>query len=144
VWEGELRDNLENMDDEWKCHHSPGAMFTVNSIFGFLSDSISPPPVPLNVEKLSLLEQLWKSKAPSKVIVFSWQLLFGRLPTKGNLFKREIFSDTRQSDCTWCPLITESEGHLFGMCPFACGLWYKVLKWLRLIMPVHPDPFMAM
>jgi hypothetical protein len=80
VWEGELRDNLENMlnqvhfssmDDEWKCHHSPGAMFTLNSIFGFLFDSISPPPVTLNVEKLSLLEQLWKSKAPSKVIVFS-------------------------------------------------------------------------
>jgi hypothetical protein len=63
--------HFSSMDDEWKCHHSPGAMFTVNSIFGFLSDSISPPPVTLNVEKLSLLEQLWKSKAPSKVIVFS-------------------------------------------------------------------------
>jgi hypothetical protein len=33
-------------------------IFTVNSMYTFLSDSISPPPFALNVEKLSLLEQL--------------------------------------------------------------------------------------
>jgi hypothetical protein len=112
VWEEELVINLDNllnqvhlstMDDEWKCHHPTGGTFTVNSIYSFLSNSISPPPVALVVEKLLLLEYLWKSYVPYKVIVFTCQLLLGRLPTKGNLFKRRIFYETQQRDCLWCP-----------------------------------------
>jgi hypothetical protein len=153
VREEELVINLENllnqvhlstMDDEWKCHHPTGGTFTVNSIYSFLSNSISPPPVALVVEKLLLLEYLWKSYVPYKVIVFTCQLLLGRLPTKGNLFKRRIFYETQQRDCLWCPLITESESHLFGRFSFACGLWYKIYKWIGFSSMVHPDPFVLM
>jgi hypothetical protein len=79
VWEEELRVNMEIMlnqihlsstdDDEWKCHHAIGGMVTVNSMYTFLSDLISLPPFASNVEKLSHLEQLWISYAPSKVLV---------------------------------------------------------------------------
>jgi hypothetical protein len=79
--------------------------------------------------KLSLLEHLWKSYAPSKVI------------TKGNLFKWVVFSKAQQLDRMWCPSITASEDHLFGTCPFACGLWYKIFKWFGFSSLVHPDPF---
>jgi hypothetical protein len=27
------------------------------------------------------------------------------------------------------------------MCPFACGLWYKLYKWFGFSSVVHPDPF---
>jgi hypothetical protein len=104
-------------------------------MYRYLSNSISPPPITL--EKLSLLEHLWKSYAPSKVIVFTWQLLLGRLPTRDNL-------ETQQMECLWCPLIIESESHLFRMCPFANGLWYKIYKWLGVSSLVHSDPLVSM
>jgi hypothetical protein len=78
------------------------------------------------------------------VVVFTWQLLLGRLSTKGNLFKRGIFFDTQQMDCLWCPSIIESESRLFGTCPFACGLWYKLYKWFGFSSVVHPDSFVFM
>jgi hypothetical protein len=115
--------------DEWKSHHLTGGTFMVNSIDGFLSKYISPPRVALNVKKLSFLEHLWKSYVPSKVIVFSWQLLLGRLPMKGNLYKRGVFSEEQQPDCRWYRSFVESEGHFFRMCPFANGSWYKIFKW---------------
>jgi hypothetical protein len=85
-----------------------------------------------------------KCYAPFKVIVFSWQLLFGWLPTKENIYKRGVFSEVQQPDCRWCPSIAESEGHLFGTCPFASGLWYKIFKCLGFSSMVHPDPFVSM
>lgn len=33
------------------------------------------------------LEELW---APSKIQVFSWQLLLGRIPTRANLLMRRV------------------------------------------------------
>ena len=34
--------------------------------------------------------ELWKTKIPSKIVVFAWRLCRGRLPTKENLRKRNI------------------------------------------------------
>jgi hypothetical protein len=33
---------------------------------------------------------VWKSWAPSKVIVFSWQLLLDRIPSRSNLIRRGV------------------------------------------------------
>jgi hypothetical protein len=74
VWEEELVGNLKNLlnqinisqiGEERKCHHSRLMLFMV------FYPNLSPPPVALNVEKLSFLEHLWKIYASSKVIVFS-------------------------------------------------------------------------
>jgi hypothetical protein len=43
----------------------------------------------------------WKSLAPLKVIIFSWQLLLGRLPTKENLAKRGVGGNA-PNHCVCC------------------------------------------
>ncbi|KAK2426554.1 hypothetical protein QL285_025213 [Trifolium repens] len=38
--------------------------------------------------KALVFRDLWSSPAPSKIIAFSWQLLYDRLPSKRNLLRR--------------------------------------------------------
>lgn len=38
-----------------------------------------------------MLIYLWKSTSPLKLVIFSWQLLLGRLPTRDNLHHRGLF-----------------------------------------------------
>ncbi|MCI85450.1 hypothetical protein A2U01_0106729, partial [Trifolium medium] len=46
-----------------------------------------------------LLPKVWKSWTPSKVVVFSWQLLQDRLPTHRNLWQRGVIGDVSASTC---------------------------------------------
>jgi hypothetical protein len=107
VWEEEHRSmlvniltpiHLSNSCDEWKCHHSTGGMFSVRSLYCYLAGIIIPP-ISLDPDRVRDLGCLWKNLAPSKVIVFSWQLLFGRLPTLDNLAKRGVVGDGPDSLC---------------------------------------------
>jgi hypothetical protein len=79
VWEEERRDMLVNLltpiqlansNDEWKCHYSPECMFSVSSLYRYLSGIIIPP-ISLEPDLVSDLGLVWESLAPSKVIVFS-------------------------------------------------------------------------
>ncbi|PNX96622.1 hypothetical protein L195_g019832, partial [Trifolium pratense] len=148
VWEEELRDllvdvltpiQLSNSLDEWRCHYSNGGIFTVSSLYRHLSDSIIPP-FSFDQELVRDLGYLWKSLAPSKVIVFSWQLLLRRLPTRVNLAKRGIVGNDVDSFCVLCPLNLECEEHLFGGCAFAESLWSKVFTWFGWVGAVPRDP----
>ncbi|GAU41463.1 hypothetical protein TSUD_237130 [Trifolium subterraneum] len=40
-----------------------------------------------------IFNNIWKSPAPSKVVMFSWQLLYDRVPTKHNLLLRGLFNN---------------------------------------------------
>jgi hypothetical protein len=84
------------------------------------------PPISLEPDLVSDLGLVWESLAPSKVIVFIWQFLFRRLPTKANLAIRGVVGDGLESFCSLCPMGLEGEGHLFGSCAFAAALWDKV------------------
>jgi hypothetical protein len=150
VWEEERRDmlvniltpiQLTNSNDEWKCTYSTGGMFSVCSLYRYLSGIIIPP-ISLEPDIVSDLGWVWKSWAPSKVIVFSWQLLFRRLPTKVNLAIRGVVGDETESFCSLCPLGLEGEGHLFGSCAFAAVLWDKVFHWLGWGGGVPRDPLL--
>ncbi|MCI39373.1 hypothetical protein A2U01_0060604, partial [Trifolium medium] len=72
---------------------------------------------------------LWFSYAPSKVIVFSWQLVLGRLPTRANLAVRGVFGGDSDPSCVWCPGVREAEHHLFVTCAFASNIWYNFFNW---------------
>ncbi|PNX87293.1 hypothetical protein L195_g043380, partial [Trifolium pratense] len=43
----------------------------------------------LEEEVASVLEHIWESPTPSKVIAFSWQLHYDRIPTRRNLEARD-------------------------------------------------------
>ncbi|MCH80143.1 LINE-1 reverse transcriptase like [Trifolium medium] len=130
VWEEELRDSLlevltpiqlSNSKDEWRCHYANGGLFSVSSLYKYLAGRIIPP-ISWDPELVRDLGYLWESFAPSKVVVFSWQLLLRRLPIRVNLAKRGIVDHGSKSFCVLCPMNLECEGHLFGWCAFASSL----------------------
>jgi hypothetical protein len=77
-----------------------------------------------------LLARVWKSWAPSKVIVFSWQLLQNRVPTRQNLFKRRVIRDPDHALCAFCGASMEAVDHLFVTCDFISTVWYYLFRWL--------------
>ncbi|PNY12727.1 ribonuclease H [Trifolium pratense] len=148
VWEEELQNallevltpiQLSNVEDEWRCHYVNGGMFSVSLLYKYLSGRIIPP-IARDPKLVRDLGFLWESLAPSKVIVFSWQLLLCRLPIRVNLAKREIVDHDSNSFCVLCPMHLESEGHLFGWCALASSLWSKVFGWFGWDVAVTRDP----
>ncbi|MCH90264.1 ribonuclease H protein, partial [Trifolium medium] len=148
VWEEELRDmlvnlltpiQLSNANDEWRWHYSTGGMFSFSVLYQYLSGLILPP-IYLNPDFVRDLSYLWKRLAPSKVIVFSWQLLLRQLPTTKNLAKRGIVDNGSDSNFVLCPMEVENDKHLFGWCAFASTIWHKVFNWFGWGVVVPRDP----
>jgi len=60
-----------------------------------------------DVEK-KVFKFLWKCQAPSKVLIFSWQVLLGRVATKDNLIKRNFSLVGGNHNCVYCQVVVES------------------------------------
>ncbi|GAU46788.1 hypothetical protein TSUD_351870 [Trifolium subterraneum] len=116
-------------DDSWCWKHDPSGYYSVKS--GFLALSRSRVvEVIFSVEEERLLPKVWKTWTPSKVAVFSWQLLQDRLSTRRNLLQRSVIGDASASICVLCGLGSESPNHLFGSCNQISPIWYSILLWL--------------
>jgi len=74
---------------------------------------------------MSLVDDVWHRHIPAKVSLFVWRLLHNRLPTRANLFKRNILSATDSLCAAGCEVV-ESGRHLFLECEIATTLWYHV------------------
>jgi len=59
----------------------------VKSAYDFLLKGVQALGVPEGVI-LQVVSKVWKSRTPSKVVVFSWQLLLDRIPTRFNLNRK--------------------------------------------------------
>ncbi|MCH98169.1 putative ribonuclease H protein, partial [Trifolium medium] len=70
-------------------------------------------------DEMRLLAKVWKHIAPSKVLVFAWQLLQDRVPTRQNLFRLRVIVDTMRVSCVFCGNSSGSSSHLFVTCAFA-------------------------
>ncbi|KAK2412461.1 hypothetical protein QL285_047651 [Trifolium repens] len=147
VWEEDLFSKLleklaltsiSRKEDSWTF--IGGGIFTVNLIYHYLYDRFSPLSSLVLVPAGSLAK-VWRSSAPSKVIVFSWQALIGRLPTRSNLCRRGVVL-VRGSSCVFCGLFDEVENHLFASCPWAWIVWLKVFKWFGVV-PVLPHSMVS-
>jgi hypothetical protein len=84
---------------------------------------------------------LWKSKAPSKVVAFSWKLLHDRIPTKENLSYRHVLPTEASLNCVLCDGNVESTKHLILHCEFATGVWEGLFGWLGFNFLSPPNPF---
>jgi hypothetical protein len=121
VWEeslcGQLMDvlasiSLSHNDDVWEFRPDRGGTYTVKENYLFLCHSFGPSSS-LGLETSRLVEGVWASWAPSKVVVFSWQLLLMCLPTRVNLAKRGVIPIGEQA-CWYCgSACNETEDHLF-------------------------------
>ncbi|MCI03120.1 serine/threonine protein kinase ATM, partial [Trifolium medium] len=97
-WSGEESSNRELLgiieaatitkeDDSWK--YGNGGVYTVSSHYLYLYAKFLPP-TSLTTASIESIRQIWRSWAPSKVVVFSWQALLDRLPSKANLLYRGV------------------------------------------------------
>jgi hypothetical protein len=80
---------LNSNEDKWRWGLYPERHFLVKTAF----DSISKEIVEgsnLNLLEKKIFHNIWNSPAPSKVVAFSWQLLYDRVPTKENLLLRGV------------------------------------------------------
>ncbi|PNX78366.1 hypothetical protein L195_g034344 [Trifolium pratense] len=64
-----------------------GGQFSVSAMYMFLYGKFLPPSF-LGLIPAGVNAKVWDSWAPTKVVIFSWQALLGRLPTKENLMRR--------------------------------------------------------
>ncbi|PNX75998.1 hypothetical protein L195_g031943 [Trifolium pratense] len=139
---------ISTTDDSWFWKHDSSGLYSVNSAFLKLSSS-TVDEVIFSVEEVRLLPKVWKTWTPSKVAVFSWQLLHDsstfdevifsveedRLSTHRNLWKRGVIVDASASTCviyglrpgaadhlwvwSWCPLVVKT---LTLPAPFTSGV----------------------
>ncbi|GAU44390.1 hypothetical protein TSUD_100400 [Trifolium subterraneum] len=151
VWEVTLQDELLGLIDVFRVKNEDGwgwipeneGNFTVNSTYPFLVN-MSSNDSPLIRVKEEVFRFIWKSKGPSKVTVFVWQLLLDKIPTRSNLQRRGMILEVKSRGCVFCDSEVESPIHLFLHCPCAAKVWYKVFKWLSLILILPPDVFTLM
>ncbi|MCI44688.1 hypothetical protein A2U01_0065927, partial [Trifolium medium] len=68
------RATISTTDDSWFWKHDPSGSYSVKSAFLALSRA-TVDEVIFSVAEIRLLPKVWKTWAPSKVAVFSWQLL---------------------------------------------------------------------
>jgi hypothetical protein len=113
----------------------------VKSTYEFLGTIFSPEPN-FGEQELRVLNNIWKSPAPSKVIAFSWKLLRGRIPTRLNLAHRGVNVNGGSVDCVHCYGVGESELHLFLFCDFAMVVWKAIFRWLGIVIVIPPNLFL--
>jgi len=63
---------------------------------------------------------VYNSKAPAKVLAFSWTLFLDRIPTKVNLVKRRLLGVEDSMSCVFCGCQDEMVVHLFLHCDVIC------------------------
>ncbi|KAF1884621.1 hypothetical protein Lal_00028502 [Lupinus albus] len=98
--------------DSWEWRSDSSKIYTVKSTYILLNQSST-----LNSDNAQFSYSIWKSKAPLKVITFSWRLFMDRIPTKIALSRRGItFSDGGGLLCPFCNDDLESAFHLFSSC----------------------------
>jgi hypothetical protein len=137
-WEQELvvllRNLLESVvlspeDDCWCWLPDPDKGFSVNSSYKLLSKELLTEGV-VDVDLERVLDSIWSSSAPSKVIAFSWQLLYDRISTRSNLEIRGIIGPELPWECVGCVGKKETSCHLFLHCPCVMKVWQEIFRWL--------------
>jgi hypothetical protein len=131
---------LNNVEDGWRWCSDPEGGFSVKSAFDSISKEIVVVPLLPSFEA-KILNDIWASPTPSKVIAFSWQLLHDRVPTKVNLRLRGVLPHTSGDNCVWCCASRESATHLFLHCKMAIEVWYGIFKWLGVFVVVPLTSF---
>ncbi|GAU24549.1 hypothetical protein TSUD_148900 [Trifolium subterraneum] len=131
---------LSEEDDSWTWKPDQDGVFTVNSAYKFLCEELR---YEEDMEEVKewVFEHIWDSPAPSKVIAFSCQLLYDRVPTRSNLEVRGLLGADLPWECVGCVGSRESSVHLFLHCPSAMLVWKEVFRWLGVMIVIPPSLF---
>jgi hypothetical protein len=141
VWELNLLNELlllintfrpSEVVDRWVWRAEQDEIFTVKSAYNIVSSLLLPREAPVPDQEL-IFKVIWKSPAPSKVAGFAWLVLRNRVPTRQNLYRRQVIRNDGETCCVFCGDRMESEAHLFLYCRFVLQIWERVFAWLGLI-----------
>jgi len=77
------------------------------------------------------VNMFWQKNIPLKVVVFAWRLFQNQLPTKDNLFRRNVIDNNL---CVSGCGSMETANHLFLHCSFFGSVWNCILYWVCLSM----------
>ncbi|XP_058767576.1 uncharacterized protein LOC131641289 [Vicia villosa] len=80
--------------------------------------------------------KIWIKAIPSNVSCLVWRVLQNRIPTKDNLLKRGVLSNSQLGCAGECGR-EESVSHLFFECPKIAGLWMLMCNWLGVTTNLH-------
>jgi hypothetical protein len=91
---------LSHMEDIWKWNLNPEEDFSVKSAYdALLAIGDSPN---LSEFELKIFSDIWESPAPSKMVAFSWKILYDRIPTKDNLLLIVVLQQGVVGNCVMC------------------------------------------
>ena len=114
---------------EWKLEN--GGCFSVKSCYSLLERLETVDSGDGGVNK-RVLNYIWKSPAPLKVLAFSWTLLLDRIPTRSNLeLCRVLDGGEGACVCAFCGRREETACHLFLPCEVAAKVWVLVFNWVN-------------
>ena len=118
-----------NLKDTWVWRAETNGIFSTKSAYQVIKAE-----QPYEVQHLGF-HQLWDIKIPPRALSFAWRLLWDRLPTKDNLSRRQIQTDSDL--CPFCHSQPESASHLFFTCDKVLPLWWKFFSWVKEVRVIH-------
>ncbi|KAG4982753.1 hypothetical protein JHK82_027613 [Glycine max] len=119
-------------DDAWVWEADSSGYYSAKSAYNMMRELLHE-----GAEDKDYAE-LWKVKAPSKVLVFAWRVLRDRLPTRANLHKRQVEVNVRR--CLFCNRLEEDASHLFFHCSKITPLWWESMSWVKIVGPFPQIP----
>lgn len=73
------------------------------------------------------------------MIVFLWQLIPDRFPSRDDLFNRKVIIDHVLNACHICGDLIDSVSHLFIISDLVRSVWYMIFNWLGCQIVLHRD-----
>jgi hypothetical protein len=83
-------------------------------------------------------KSIWSSQVQPTVKHFVWKVCNNLLPTKENLFIKNIVPDPF---CPLCQMEEESAGHILWRCPSAMGVWQECSRWVQKLSIMEKDGY---
>jgi len=109
-------------DDEWLWLEDSSYKITMRSTYMALYN------LRMRSQEVDIFKCLWHLKIPPKVAFLVWRVLYDRLPTKNNLYKRKIRLNNNDYAFTFC--LEEHVSNLFFTCKFTYRIWRR---WYNLL-----------
>jgi len=122
---------LPNASDSWRWLLGTVQGYSVKKAYHHITNN------DVQVDR-SRVDNVWHRHIPAKVSLFVWRLLRNRIPTRGNLLRRNIIQENNSNCVHGCEII-ESAEHFFLACGNSVILWSLVSAWLGLSLVHHID-----
>jgi len=121
---------IRNVNDVQVWRSGESGCYTVRAAYECLVEAEDSPQV-------EVFKLLWKVKALPNVLITTWRVIRGRIPTRVALSRRGV--QMNNPECVLCETVDESNQHLFIECKHAWRVWTLCFKWVGIEFVQHND-----